>query len=91
MLHIYINQTKELKGKESETSPKFKITSLGVEKYTKKHASVGTGTEMWNEHIFIEKNGCTKLEIETGKCLIEVLDVHTFKNSVIGLYELDLA
>jgi hypothetical protein len=46
---------------------------------------------IWSEHIFFEPKSLKERDIQNGKVVIRLLDQQTFKNAVIGSYEMDLS
>lgn len=91
-VHIFLEESKGLLPSSSDRSfnPVISIKCFDKIKCTRKLKDITTSaTSLWNEHIYFSKLGCSITELETSKILIEVLDSRSFKNNLIGSYELD--
>lgn len=91
-VHIYIEESKGLLPATDDRSfnPVISIKCFDKSKCTRKLKDITTGaTTIWNEHLYFSKLSCTVNELESSKILIEVLDSKSFKNNLIGSYELD--
>ncbi|CAG9332379.1 unnamed protein product [Blepharisma stoltei] len=93
-VHIYLEEARGLvPNKEGETiDPVVTFTIFGQTKFTKPKDDISAGSVVtWGEHIFFTSPILEVEEVESQKILIEVRD-HRFmlKDSLIGLYELDL-
>ena len=91
-VHIYIEESKGLLPTTDDRSfnPVISVKCFDKSKCTRKLKDITTGaTTIWGEHLYFSKLSCTVNELESSKILIEVLDSKSFKNNLIGSYELD--
>jgi len=95
MIHVFVEKAKEMKVPDGEDSidPMFELECLGQKKYSEaKDDILGGGSEVvWNEHIFIEPRGVDKLEAESAKLKIRLVDKGFMKNSMLGEFDFDLS
>lgn len=93
MIHVYIEQAKNLKCPADETiDPIVQINCLEERKFTTAMDDINnTGVAIWNEHIFFEPKNKEKEELEQGKITIKLLDKGFIKDALIGYYEFDLS
>lgn len=92
MIHTFIEQTRGLKGESDQSvNPKIKLEAFDLTKYSKTEKDIGTGTFIWNEHIFIEKRNLTVDEIKTSKMLLSIMNSGSFGSKLIGCFEIDIA
>lgn len=91
-VHVFIEESKGLLPATDDRSfnPVISVKCFDKAKCTRKLKDITTGaTTLWSEHLYFSKLACTVNELENSKILIEVLDSKTFKNNLIGSYELD--
>ena len=93
MIHVYIEQAKNLKVPPEETvDPIVQITCLEERKFTTAQDDINnTGIAIWNEHVFFEPKNKEKEELEQGKIVIKLLDKGFYKDAIIGYYEFDIS
>jgi hypothetical protein len=93
MIHIYIEQAKDLKVDAEDTvDPIIQIECMGNQKFTTALDDINnTGVAIWNEHIFFEPKNKEVEELAEGKITIKMMDKGFFKDSIIGYYEFDLS
>lgn len=92
MIHIYVEQAKELKvDAENTIDPIVQITCLGEKKYTTALNDINnTGVALWNEHIFFEPKNVEEDRLAQGRIEFSLMDKGFFKDALIGYYEFDL-
>lgn len=92
MIHVLIDQTRGLRGEgDQSVNPKIKIDAFSITKYSNTQKDIGTGTFIWNEHIFIEKSNVSIEEVRTSKLLLSIYHSGKLSNKLIGCYEMDIA
>ena len=93
MIHVYIEQAKNLKVPPEETvDPIVQINCLEERKFTTAQDDINnTGVAIWNEHIFFEPKNKEKEDLEQGKIVVKMLDKGFYKDALIGYYEFDLS
>lgn len=65
---------------------------MGKKKYTSCKNDISSRASVtWSEHIFFEPKDLNERDIQNGKLKIRVLDQQMLKNTVIGVYEMDLS
>ena len=92
MIHLMIEQAKELKIKEGKTiDPIVEIKILGERKFTTALKGINNLTVAnWSEHVFYEKKNVEEEQLAMAKVEIKLLDKGFFKDALIGYYEFDL-
>lgn len=93
MIHIYIEQAKDLKfAAEATVDPIIQLDCMGLQKFTTALDDINsTGVAIWNEHIFFEPKNKAVEELAEGKITVKMMDKGFFKDSIIGYYEFDLS
>mmetsp|Transcript_119335 Transcript_119335/g.166510 ORF Transcript_119335/g.166510 Transcript_119335/m.166510 type:complete len:197 (+) Transcript_119335:39-629(+) len=93
MIHVYVEQAKNLGVDEGDTvDPMIEISILGEKKYTTAKDDISsTGIAVWNEHLFWEPKNQEEVKLNKGKIEIKVQDKGFFKDAMIAYYEFDLS
>ena len=93
MIHVYIEQCKNLKVDAGDTvDPMVEITCLGEKKYTSAQKGIdNVSPALWNEHVFFEPKNVEAETMNEGKIEIKLLDKGFFKDAIIGFYEFDIS
>jgi hypothetical protein len=93
LIHLLVHEARNLKVIGEDTvDPIIEVNCLKKRKFTTAKNDVGYNSAViWGEHIFFEPTNLTSREISNGKLTFRVMDQQMLKNTVIGIYEMDLS
>ena len=96
-IHVFIEVGTKFKTDDEsqlDFNALFNIESCGISEYSSCKENTLTNKDknvLWGEHFYLDARGMTKDTIEGAILKIKLLDKGTFRDKLVGMFDIDLA